>query len=113
MVVEHNGDVFVCDHYVYPEYRVGNIRDTHWGTIAYSDRQKKFGFAKKDKLPQYCLQCPHLKLCWGECPKNRFVRAPDGQAGLNYLCPGLKHFYTHIQGDLPDILRRVQARQSP
>ena len=113
MVVEQNGDVFVCDHYVYPEYRVGNIRDTHWGTIAYSDRQKSFGFAKRDKLPQFCLQCPHLKLCWGECPKNRFVRAPDGQAGLNYLCPGLKHFYTHIQGDLPDILRRVQARQSP
>jgi uncharacterized protein len=113
MVVEHNGDVFVCDHFVYPEYRVGNIRDTHWGTIAYSDRQKNFGFAKRDKLPQYCLQCPHLKLCWGECPKNRFVRAPDGQAGLNYLCPGLKQFYAHIRSDMPEILRRVQARKSP
>jgi uncharacterized protein len=113
MVVEHNGDVFVCDHYVYPEYQVGNIGDTHWGAIAYSDRQKSFGFAKRDKLPQYCRQCPHLKLCWGECPKNRFVRAPDGQAGLNYLCPGLKQFYTHIRGDMPEILRRVQARKSP
>ena len=107
MVVEHNGDVFVCDHYVYPEYRVGNIRDTHWGDMAYSDRQMNFAFAKRDTLPQYCRQCPHLKLCWGECPKNRFVRTPNGEAGLNYLCPGLKQFYAHIRGDMPEILRRV------
>ena len=107
MVVEHNGDVFACDHYVYPEYRIGNIRDTHWGDMAYSDRQMNFGFAKRDTLPQYCRQCPHLKLCWGECPKNRFVRTPDGKAGLNYLCPGLKRFYAHIRGDMPEILRRV------
>ena len=113
MVVEHNGDVFVCDHYVYPEYRVGNISDTHWGTIAYSDRQMNFAFAKRDTLPQYCRQCPHLKLCWGECPKNRFVRTPNGEPGLNYLCPGLKKFYAHIRGDMPEILRRVQTRQSP
>jgi uncharacterized protein len=111
MVVEHDGDVFVCDHYVYPEYRVGNIGETHWGNIAYSDRQKHFGFAKRDRLPQYCRQCPHLKLCWGECPKNRFVRAPDGQPGLNYLCPGLKRFYAHIGSDMPEILRRVQQKR--
>jgi uncharacterized protein len=108
MVVEHNGDVFVCDHYVYPEYRVGNILDTHWGDIAYSDGQMNFGFNKRNTLPQYCRQCPHLTLCWGECPKNRFVRAPDGETGLNYLCPGLKQFYTHIQDDMPEILRRVK-----
>jgi uncharacterized protein len=108
MVVEHNGDVFVCDHYVYPEYRAGNIDETPWSAIAYSGRQKAFAFAKRDKLPRHCRQCPHLKLCWGECPKNRFVRAPDGEAGLNYLCPGLKRFYAHIRGDMPGILRRVQ-----
>lgn len=111
MAVEHNGDVFSCDHYVYPEYRVGNIRETHWGAMAYGEPQKKFGFAKRDTLPQYCWRCEYLKLCWGECPKNRLVRAPDGEAGVNYLCPGLKQFYTHIQRDMPAILRRVRQAQ--
>jgi len=108
MVIEHNGDVFSCDHFVYPAYRVGNIRDTHWSAMAYSDRQKIFGFDKRDKLPQYCRQCSHLKLCWGECPKNRLVRTQTGEPGLNYLCPGMKKFYTHIQRDMPDILKRIK-----
>jgi len=108
LAVEHNGDVFSCDHYVYPEYRLGNIRDTHWSEMAYTEPQQKFGFAKRDTLPAYCRQCPHLKLCWGECPKNRLVRTPSGEVGLNYLCPGLKKFYAHIQRDMPAILRRVQ-----
>ena len=77
--------------------------------MAYSDRQQAFGFAKRDTLPQYCRDCAHLNLCWGECPKNRLVRTPAGEAGLNYLCPGLKRFYAHIQRDMPQILRRVQA----
>jgi uncharacterized protein len=112
MAIEHNGDVFACDHYVYPEYRVGNISKTHWGTMAYSELQKQFGFSKRDALPQYCHQCPHLKLCWGECPKNRLLRTPDGDAGLNYLCPGLKRFYMHIQKDMPEILRSVQKERA-
>jgi uncharacterized protein len=111
MVVEHNGDVFACDHYVYPEFRIGNILDTHWGDMAYSDRQKRFGFDKRDKLPQDCRQCPHLNLCWGECPKNRLVRTPSGELGLNYLCPGMKKFYNHIQRDMPEILRRVTSNR--
>ena len=111
LAVEHNGDVFPCDHYVYPEYRIGNIRETHWSALAYAGPQKKFGFAKRDTLPQYCRQCPHLQLCWGECPKNRLLRTPAGEVGLNYLCPGLKQFYAHIQRDMPDILRRVQQEQ--
>jgi uncharacterized protein len=109
MAVEHDGDVFSCDHYVYPEYRLGNLREVHWGEMAYSDRQQAFGFAKRDTLPQYCRDCAHLNLCWGECPKNRLLRTPSGEAGLNYLCPGLKRFYAHIQRDMPQILRRVQA----
>ena len=109
LAVEHDGDVFSCDHYVYPEYRLGNLRDKHWGEMAYSDRQQAFGFAKRDTLPQYCRDCEHLKLCWGECPKNRLVRTPSGEAGLNYLCPGLKRFYAHIQRDMPQILRGVQT----
>lgn len=108
MAVEHNGDVFACDHYVYPEYRMGNIQDTHWGAMAYADPQQRFGFAKRDTLPQYCRQCQHLTLCWGECPKNRLLRTLDGEAGLNYLCPGLKAFFAHIQRDMPVILRRVR-----
>jgi uncharacterized protein len=112
MAIEHNGDVFTCDHYVYPEYRVGNISEKHWGTMAYSGQQKKFGFAKRDTLPSYCRQCEHLKLCWGECPKNRLVRTPDGETGLNYLCRGLKQFYTYIQRDMPEIRRRVQNERA-
>jgi uncharacterized protein len=108
LAVEHNGDVFSCDHYVYPEYRLGNIRQVHLGAMAYGDRQRGFGFGKRDTLPGYCRQCPHLNLCWGECPKNRLVRSPDGEPGLNYLCAGLKRFYTYIQKDLPEIRRRVQ-----
>ncbi|MFA5205856.1 MAG: anaerobic sulfatase maturase [Lentisphaeria bacterium] len=108
LAVEHNGDVFPCDHYVYPDYRLGNLRELHLGTLAFCGLQQSFGFSKRDTLPTYCQACPHLKLCWGECPKNRLVRTPDGAAGLNYLCPGMKRFYTHIQRNLPEILRRVQ-----
>ena len=108
MAVEFNGDVFSCDHYVYPEYRVGNIAETHWAQMAYAEAQKQFGFAKSSTLPQYCRQCSHLRLCWGECPKNRLVRTPDGEIGLNYLCPGMKQFYTHIQRDMPEVKRRVK-----
>jgi len=108
LAVEHNGDVFSCDHYVYPECRLGNLQTTHWGEMVYSDAQKKFGFAKRDTLPRYCRQCAHLHLCWGECPKNRLVRTLDGEPGLNYLCPGLKQFFSHIQRDMPAILRRVR-----
>jgi uncharacterized protein len=111
LAVEHNGDIFACDHYVYPEYCRGNILTTHLASIAYGEGQKRWGFAKRDELPRYCRQCPHLKLCWGECPKNRLVRAPDGEPGLNYLCPGYRMFYGHIQRDLPEILRRVKAVQ--
>jgi uncharacterized protein len=111
LAVEHNGDVFACDHYVYPEYRMGNVMKTHLATLAYSQQQKDFGFAKRDSLPLYCKQCPHLKLCWGECPKNRLLRTPDGEAGLNYLCPGQKRFFDHIQRDMPEILRRVRGVQ--
>lgn len=110
LAVEHNGDVYACDHYVYPEYRLGNIRDLHWSEMAYGEPQKIFGFAKRNTLPRYCRQCPHLKLCWGECPKNRLVRTPEGEIGLNYLCPGLKKFYLHIHRDMPDILRIVQKK---
>ncbi len=109
LAVEHNGDVFSCDHFVYPEYRLGNLRDHHWRDLAFCGRQQTFGFAKRDLLPPYCRDCRHLPLCWGECPKNRFLRAPDGSPGLNYLCPGLKLFFAHIEKDMPEITRRVRG----
>lgn len=103
LAIEKNGDVFSCDHYVYPEYRLGNIRNHRLGQLAFSERQKVFGMGKRDTLPTYCRQCPHLNLCWGECPKNRIVRAPDGEEGLNYLCPGFKHFYSTVKPKLEEI----------
>ncbi|MBX7245644.1 MAG: anaerobic sulfatase maturase [Candidatus Sumerlaeaceae bacterium] len=109
VAVEHNGDVFACDHYVYPEFRLGNIADIHLGEMAFSRRQQDFGFSKRDSLPRQCVACPHLLLCWGECPKNRFVRTPMGEVGLNYLCPGLKMFYSHIKRDMPEIIRGISA----
>jgi uncharacterized protein len=108
MALEHNGDVFPCDHYVYPEYHTGNIHETHWSQMAYSDRQKQFAFAKSRTLPRQCTECRHLSLCWGECPKNRFIRTADGENGLNYLCRGMQRFYTHIQRDMPTILRSIR-----
>lgn len=95
LAIEHDGEVYSCDHYVYPDYALGNIGETHIGEMAFSARQQKFGYAKRDALPAYCRDCKHLKLCWGECPKNRFIRSPDGEAGLNYLCAGIRKFHDH------------------
>ncbi|VVD72180.1 Anaerobic sulfatase-maturating enzyme [Pandoraea aquatica] len=95
MAIEHDGEVYSCDHYVYPDFALGNIRDVHLGEMAFSQRQQKFGYAKRDSLPAFCKKCTYLKLCWGECPKNRFVRSPDGEPGLNYLCSGIRKFYNH------------------
>lgn len=111
MAVEHDGSVFACDHYVYPEYRAGRIQDQALGDMAFSRRQMEFGFAKRDTLPEYCRQCPHLKMCHGECPKNRLVRAPQGEPGLNYLCPGFKRFFSHAELNLQRIADRI-GRQS-
>ncbi len=103
LAIEHNGDVYSCDHFVYPEYRLGNIRKIHEGDMAFSERQKDFGLAKYKTLPKYCRACRYLSLCWGECPKNRFIKTPDGEPGLNYLCAGLKKFYGKVLLDYPRV----------
>ncbi len=95
VVVEHDGGVYACDHYVYPEYRLGNLHDRSLGEMVFSPGQVKFGYDKSDSLPKYCRDCGFLSDCWGECPKNRFVRAPDGEPGLNYLCPAFRKFFAH------------------
>jgi len=95
VVVEHDGGVYACDHYVYPEYRLGNLHDRSLGEMVFSPGQVKFGYDKSDTLPKYCRDCGFLSDCWGECPKNRFVRTPDGEPGLNYLCPAFRKFFAH------------------
>ena len=90
MALEHNGDLYSCDHFVEPGYLLGNIMETPLAELAASDRQTRFGEGKRDTLPRYCLDCEVLFACRGECPKNRFTLAPDGEPGLNYLCRGLQ-----------------------
>jgi uncharacterized protein len=96
-VVEYNGDVYSCDHYVFPEYKLGNIRQKNLNTMMGSPEQKRFGLNKRDSLPGYCKKCEYLDLCFGECPKNRIINSPDGEPGLNYLCAGFKKFYYHVE----------------
>jgi len=100
LAIEHNGDVYSCDHFVTPEHRLGNIFSTHLIDLVASDKQRRFGSAKRDSLPQYCWDCDVRFACWGECPKNRFIKTPAGEAGLNYLCEGYKDFFHHIDGPM-------------
>lgn len=107
LALEHNGDLYSCDHYVYPEYRLGNILATREGELARSAAQQTFAANKSASLPSYCRRCPHLELCWGDCPRNRFLRAPGGEPGLNYLCSGLRAFYAHATGHQAELSRRL------
>ena len=113
VALEHNGEAYSCDHYVYPEYQLGNIRQRSLGDMVFSPQQVKFGYAKSETLPAYCRECEFLSDCWGECPKNRVLRTPNGEAGLNYLCPGLKRFFSHAvptANRMAAKLRKAQAR---
>ena len=96
LALEHNGDLYACDHFVEPDYLLGNIKEEHMLQMVGSDEQHKFGQDKYDSLPKYCLECPVLFACNGECPKNRFTETPDGEAGLNYLCAGYKAFFQRV-----------------
>jgi uncharacterized protein len=96
MVLEHNGDLYSCDHYVYPKYLLGNIRNTSLRELARSDRQKEFGQNKLLNLPSYCIECDYRFACHGECPKHRFDISPDGEPGLNYLCKAYKMFFSYV-----------------
>ena len=109
MAIERNGDVYCCDHYVEPDYLLGNIMKTPLVDLVASEKQFRFGRDKRDTLPQYCLQCKVLFACNGECPKNRLLRTPDGEPGLNYLCEGYQAFFTHV--DQPMRLMAQLLRQ--
>ncbi|MRS18725.1 anaerobic sulfatase maturase [Enterobacteriaceae bacterium RIT692] len=110
LAIEKNGDIFSCDHYVYPEYKLGNVQSTKLAHMAFSERQKAFGLGKRDTLPAACKRCPYLKLCYGECPKNRIVRSEEGELGMNYLCPGIKAFFDYAQPILVGIATLLQPK---
>ncbi|HEY5469651.1 MAG TPA: anaerobic sulfatase maturase [Bacteroidales bacterium] len=96
-VVEHNGDFYSCDHYVDANHKLGNIRDHSLAWFLDSARQSEFGQVKSNTLPKYCIECDFRPMCNGECPKNRILKTPDGEPGLNYLCSGYKHFFNHCR----------------
>ncbi|MFT5088464.1 MAG: hypothetical protein ACI906_005303 [Candidatus Latescibacterota bacterium] len=96
LIIEHNGDLYSCDHFVYPDYRLGNVHEESIRDMVDSPLQEKFGQDKADTLPQYCIECDYRFACNGGCPKQRFTRTPKGEAGLNYLCKGYKMFFSHV-----------------
>ena len=100
LALEHNGDLYSCDHFVEPDYLLGNIMETPMVELAASDRQRRFGLDKRDTLPRYCRECDVLFACHGECPKNRFLTTPSGEPGLNHLCAGWKAFFHRIDEPL-------------
>ena len=112
LALEHNGDLYSCDHFVEPKHKLGNITMTNMLELVGSEQQRKFGRDKRDTLPRYCLECDVRFACHGGCPKDRFIQSPDGEDGLNYLCAGYKAFFHHIDGPMrfmADQLRRNRA----
>ncbi len=113
LVLEHNGDVYSCDHFVSLAYLVGNIKEKHLSDIVASEQQRQFGIRKRDTLPHYCQVCDVRAVCNGECPRNRFVQTPDGEAGLNYLCSGYKAFFHHIDKPMQTMSNLLRQGRAP
>ncbi|MGH9341271.1 MAG: anaerobic sulfatase-maturation protein [Acidobacteriota bacterium] len=113
LAIEHNGDLYSCDHYVYPENKLGNIIESPLDSLVNSTQQQKFGRDKRDTLPRYCRECEVRFACNGECPKHRFIRTPDGEEGLNYLCAGYKHFFRHIDPYMQFMAEELRRRRPP
>lgn len=109
LALEHDGSVYACDHYVYPEYRLGNILTQPLDEMAYSERQERFGRSKEGMLPEYCRRCAYEFACFGGCPKDRILKTPDGEPGLNYLCRGWQRFFSHIDPHIQRIVRSLGA----
>jgi len=113
MAIEHSGDLYSCDHYVYPENKLGNIMETSLVSMAGSLRQRLFGRSKHDSLPGYCHECKVRFSCNGGCPKHRFARTPGGEPGLNYLCAGYEMFFTHIDPYMRFMAEEVRRHEAP
>ncbi|MCB9452461.1 MAG: anaerobic sulfatase maturase [Anaerolineaceae bacterium] len=113
LALEHNGDVYCCDHFVEPTHRLGNLVDIPLTELVNSERQRTFGLAKRDTLPQYCRECAVRFVCNGGCPKNRIIQTPSGEPGLNYLCAGYKVFFTHIDEPMRFMAAELAQRRAP
>ncbi len=113
MAMEHTGDVYSCDHFVYPEYRLGNITTASLAQMVASPQQITFGQDKLARLPRQCRECAVRFACHGECPKHRFLTTPDGEPGLNYLCAGYKHFFQHIDPYMRFMADELRAERAP
>ena len=113
LAVEHNGDLYSCDHYVYPKYRLGNLMNQDLGEMARSPQQSKFGNDKLDSLPRFCRECDVRFACNGECPKHRFTKTPDGEDGLNYLCPAYKKLFHHIDPYMRTMAQLLNEGRAP
>ena len=113
LAMEHTGDVYSCDHYVYPENKLGNVSDTPLEQMVVSEQQRTFGENKRDSLPGMCRRCEVRFACNGECPKHRFINTPEGEPGLNYLCAGYKRFFKHIDPHMKFMAAELRAGRPP
>jgi uncharacterized protein len=113
LALEHTGDLYSCDHFVEPRYKLGNIKEHRMLDMVASQQQRQFGLDKRDTLPQFCLDCDVRFACHGGCPKDRFTRTPDGEAGLNYLCPSFKAFFHHVEVPMRFMAERLQVGEAP
>jgi len=113
LALEHNGDLYSCDHFVDKEHLLGNILKENMGRLASSEKQRRFGLIKLDSLPRFCLKCEVRFACNGECPKNRFMKTPDGDPGLNYLCAGYREFFRHIDGPMRFMANEIRQGRAP
>jgi uncharacterized protein len=113
VALEHTGDLYSCDHFVEPDFRLGNIREEHMADLVASARQRKFGADKRDTLPKYCRECDVRFACNGGCPKDRFIATPDGEPGINYLCAGYKEFFEHVGEPMQVMARLLKADRPP
>lgn len=112
-VMEFNGDVYSCDHFVYPEHLLGNIQNKTITEMMYGEKQKEFARLKHDCLPQQCRECQWQFACHGECPKNRFTRDKYGNPGLNYLCRGYRQFFEHVKPYMDFMKGELAAKRPP
>lgn len=112
-VMEHNGDVYSCDHFVFPEYKLGNIRDHSLIDMLYGEQQQEFSHLKHSSLPHQCKECDMEFACHGECPKNRFMKDKYGDSGLNYLCPGYYHYYQHVAPYMDYMKQELMSQRPP
>jgi uncharacterized protein len=113
LAMEFNGDVYCCDHFVEPGYLLGNIGERRLAGLAGAPRQRRFGQDKLDRLPRCCVACDVLFACHGGCPKDRFVVAPDGDDGLNFLCAGFKAFFAHVDEPMRAMCALLRADRAP